>query len=212
MNNENQPEQFAFLAGAIGVLAVLVKAFPDILGAPFRAGWRWWKKPSDRELMTQAMKENTNEFKLIRGDIAGIRLELSNLNGNVRVAIHESRIATSAVRIALDESRVGRWECDERGYCVNVNRALCALFDLPKEQMLGVGWTQRIVPSMRRVVSDEFHRAYIDHESYRYAQNYAIEVKGKIVNIRAQAVDVVLNDENKIIHMFGTCELVESAA
>jgi PAS domain S-box-containing protein len=59
-------------------------------------------------------------------------------------------------RFSFEHSDVPTYSCDENGEWIMANRALCELFGLPEEKMLGRGWTGAVHETDRRRVWEEW--------------------------------------------------------
>lgn len=51
------------------------------------------------------------------------------------------------------------FQCDKNGHCNEVNESLCKLFGASKEEMLGYGWLDFIVPIQRESVKSNWENA-----------------------------------------------------
>jgi PAS domain-containing protein len=155
---------------------------------------------------TKSYDENTAEIR-------GIRAELQAINVNFRATHEQSLIAAEIARIALNEDRIARWECDAKGNCVNMNRAGLVLFNLTHEEAMGIGWTRRIYDDkQRREVMQEFRAAYADPDNTIYSRTYAIKPHNALVNVVAKAVSVLKNADGHVLRMFGTVEIIDDVA
>lgn len=150
-------------------------------------------------------KWTRKKLKGVWGSIT--RTQTSMAIDRLTVAICElslkTEVATAVSRIALNETKVPRWETDAHGMCVWVNEAACRLFGLSQEQMLGVRWTQAIDPGHAAKVMEAFHSAY-SRTDYIYAQPYTILVHGQRIPVIARAVEVIRTPDGKVHTMFGT--------
>jgi PAS domain-containing protein len=186
------------VSGAI--LAAVTLAFVPFL---WRRGREWWNRPSERKLLADAIRQNTQE-------IHGIRHELQSIGKNFQTLSEHAIIAASIGRLALNESSTPRWECDEHGQCVWVNNALSTLFKMPKSDMLGTGWTQAIAPGHQAKVSEAFLRAYSKPDDYTYVHPYPIQIGNKIINVVARSVETVRKPDGGILRMFGTVTPIDT--
>jgi PAS domain S-box-containing protein len=186
------------VAGA--VVAACTVAFTPFLWRKFRA---WWRQPSERKMLAEAIVQNTSE-------IHGIRTELRGIGANFQTLSEQAMIATSISRMALNDSATPRWETDENGQCVWVSNSLAKLFGMQQHDMLGSGWTRAIVPGHQPEVARAFREAYSSPDEYAYVHPYAIQVEGKLVNVIARSVEVVRKSDGKILRMFGTVKPVET--
>jgi len=183
-----------------GMLATITLAFIPLA---FRKTRDWWRQPSERKLLADAIRTNTAE-------IHGIRQELRGINTNFQALSEQAQIAASISRIALNDSLIPRWETDEHGHCCWVNNALSRLFQMPVNELLGTGWTRAIVPGQQSEVSRAFKAAYASPDDYSYVHPYAIQVGDKLINVVARSVEIVRKPDGRILRMFGTVKPVET--
>jgi PAS domain S-box-containing protein len=106
--------------------------------------------------------------------------------------------------IAFRESNTARWVTDKHGMCVDVNDRAIELFQLPRDKMLGRGWTQRIRTSQIPEVSAAFDNAYNSNGHIHYKARYVLDYDdGSSVTVVAEQSDIVRDDEG-IYQMSGT--------
>lgn len=147
--------------------------------------------------LTIAFTENTKELK-------GIRTELGDIGKTQRNISIEMRVFSTMAMIAFRESQVARWVTDKHGMCIEVNEKCIELFRLPREKMLGRGWTQRIRTNQSEDVGLAFDRAYRSNGHIHYKSTYTLDYEdGTCLTVVAEQSDIV-RDGDGIYQMSGT--------
>lgn len=181
--------------GILGVCVAFVSMCFGVACKPIARCVRWVFSPSR---YTIAIEDQTREIRHIAQSMDRA-LMLAALSEQ------KSSVADIRTRILMKESAVARWETDADGHCVEANDALCSIFELPRDEMLGTKWTRAIAPGCAPAVMAAFSAAYAGVNDYEYNQQYAIIRKGgrELVNLVASSEEVLRDSGGKVIRMFG---------
>lgn len=171
--------------------------------------WAWLtrhrrKTDGMMETLLLAFNRLTESFDKNTAELRGIRAELGDIGRTQRHINIEMRVFSAMAMIAFRESDTARWVTDKHGMCVDVNDSAIALFQLPREKMLGRGWTQRIRTSQIPEVSAAFDKAYRSNGHIHYKASYILDYDdGTSMTVVAEQSDIVRDDEG-IYQMSGT--------
>lgn len=103
-------------------------------------------------------------------------------------------------RSALD---VASWECDPSGYCVEASPALCEIFGLTREEMLGRGWLEAIERSNEREAAwNEWARSVSSHIPYRHDYNITNQRTGKTAHYTTTS-RTILDADGEVVRYVG---------
>lgn len=161
----------------------------------FRAIRAWWNRPTDTARLSKALEDISD----VVGKMGRSLEEVSR----TMIAMADASIVSEAMTRALaDRDPLPMYQCElPSGRCVWTNRALQKMFGRTKEQMLGTGWAEAIVPSFQDTVIHHWKNAIVNSEIYN--QDYPIEVNGKLLNVRAHA-DFIADTTGRKVIAIGT--------
>lgn len=149
------------------------------------------------ENLTVAFNKNTAQLEKIGTGV----VELGKIQKDISI---EMRVFSTMAMIAFRESEVARWVTDKHGMCIEVNEKCIELFRLPRERMMGRGWTQRIRTNQIEGVSEAFDRAYRSNGHIHYKSTYTLDYDdGTCLTVIAEQSDIVRDGEG-IYQMSGT--------
>lgn len=94
------------------------------------------------------IKSLSTEFSINSGK--SIKDQITRIDNAVRLAELRSKL------IASSFSNIGMYECDPQGKCIWANSALCDLFGLPHEEVLGNGWLSGVMDDEREDVLEKW--------------------------------------------------------
>lgn len=135
------------------------------------------------------------EFSVNSGK--SIKDQINRIDDATRLAELRSKL------IASNLLTTGAYECDAQGLCTWVNNALCELYGLTEEQMLGNGWLAAVDESERAEVWNQWHeniKLDIPHESKYTIYNRKTRETFKV---RTTAITHRTND-GKVLAYYGT--------
>lgn len=113
-----------------------------------------------------------------------------------RAAINQARLYA-----ILDLMPTAIYECDLEGNCIHANKALCDLFGLNLEQMMGSGWLAGIHPDDREKTYDRWLNAVL--KKIPYEAGYRVRnAKTKIV-VNAESIAFPLHENEEAVSYFG---------
>jgi PAS domain S-box-containing protein len=165
----------------------------------FRA---WLNKPSLAEAISKLSET-----------LDGIKCVIDNLAKEMANTAESLHITNSNVQILLDNDPVARWWTDPDGKCRDVNRALCKLFGMTRDEMLGDGghgWMRAIHEDHRAEVLRKFKHAIA--EGIPYQCTYAINARtGGLQTVVAEG-DIIKTMAGKVLTVAGTVRPIKVAA
>ncbi len=112
---------------------------------------------------------------------------------------------TARIRILLDKYHIGLFECDSKGECVWVNRALCELYGMEEFDMMGHGWLTAVLEEQRSIVLQEWINSIKNDMPYSWGYNIINQQTGENVRVRATAL-TVRDDDRKPLLFCGSVE------
>ena len=191
-------------AGAFATLIGVVVGMSKL--GIFRAFMAWWRRPSERMIAADISAKLARAIDGLSSQFVELRHVFTTGFKSVSDAVI---VAGASARMALDISHVAMWECNAAGECIWVNAACADMFGMPREKMLGRGWTTAIAPGHGVRAWRSFQDAINGGVPYR--ENYPIIVDHKIINVTSRG-DVLADSEGKILRIFGTVEPTETMA
>lgn len=209
MSDENHIASAASDEVTRGIVAAALSTVIAAVIAWRKNLWAWWtrhrrKTDAMMETLLLAFNRLTESFDKNTAELRGIRAELGDIGRTQRHINIEMRVFSAMAMIAFRESDTARWVTDKHGMCVDVNEKAIALFQLPREKMLGRGWTQRIRTSQIPEVSAAFDKAYRSNGHIHYKASYILDYDdGTSLTVVAEQSDIVQDDEG-IYQMSGT--------
>ena len=108
----------------------------------------------------------------------------------------------------LDLLHTPIYECTPAGECIHANRALCDLFELSLEGMMGNRWLQGIHPDDRIPTWEQWHQAVASRVPYESTYR----VRGVETRTIKQCVSVaypMMNHHGELIAYFGKVEVID---
>ena len=133
-----------------------------------------------------------------------------NGGGSIKDQIKQIAIDVKTICVERDAtfllSKEPMFKNDERGYCILANNALCQLYGVSQEQMLGLGWLNYIMEEDKERIKEEWFN--VIETGTEIASYYTIinQVTDEEVPIKYRAI---INKHNgKIISAIGNVEKV----
>ena len=209
MSDENHIASAASDEVTRGIVAAALSAAIAAVIAWRKSLWAWFtrhrrKTDGMMETLLLAFQRLTESFDKNTAELRGIRAELGDIGKTQRHINIEMRVFSAMAMIAFRESDTARWVTDKHGMCVDVNESAIELFQLPRDKMLGRGWTQRIRTSQIPEVSAAFDKAYKSNGHIHYKAKYVLDYDdGTSLTVVAEQSDIVRDDEG-IYQMSGT--------
>ena len=181
-------------ATAISLAPMCVKRFRE-----------WINAPSERKMLAAAVENVALGLKEITSAVK----EMTQVQRDIadELSINEANVA-----MMLDASRTAIWFTNAEGECTRANKALCDLFGLSHEDMIGNqgrGWMRAVIPEHRDRVFREFKTAL--STDVPYACHYAITKNGKLINVVANG-EVIRARDGRVLAVRGTVEPLPIAA
>lgn len=116
--------------------------------------------------------------------------------------VHDlAAMSNAKVNMSLDESPVGRFECNLLGECVWVSESLQKLFKLDAAQMLGKGWLSRLHHDDIEKVHGKWVDTIKNWHPYRTRYRLLFD-DGKVITVEATAT-VLKNAVGKPLTIWG---------
>jgi len=169
------------LTAVIGLLIALVPA------------WRWGrsfikKQKEKTDLKKKKEKEFFDKIDYITNTLNLVKYQLA------------SHIAKDMAEMSLSDTPI--FICNEDGKCTEANPALCRVFGATREQMIGYGWTQYIIPEDREGAVKRWNAAVKTDTDI--TDNYTINVglNGKLAHVTYRAV-ISRDESGNVIHILG---------
>jgi len=97
------------------------------------------------------------------------------------------------------------FECNAEGKCILVNKAICDLFGLSPEEMLGTGWLNGVSPEDRESTIDSWMSAIAKSIPYEHRYNVRNARTGVLTPVRAFSA-AMKNVYGQIIGFHGTVQ------
>jgi len=200
----NSVTEFLWYLLVLPPLLVLAK---DKIGNGWKKFWAW--KHQDRI----ATRELTAKIGSLADSVYALADSVSKSQAHLEkeMSAIKRRLRENAARMrsVSDCIPLARFECDmETGKCIEANPALCALFNLPREEMLGFGWCQRIHPDDNERVLQKWRRAAADTAGI-YLDRYRIRPDG-VHSMWIEATGRVVScDDGHPVLFLGTVQKVE---
>lgn len=133
-------------------------------------------------------------------------------NGGGSIKDQVRQIATDVKTICVERdatfllSKEPMFKNDERGYCILANNALCQLYGVSQEQMLGLGWLNYIIEEDKERIKEEWIN--VIETGTEISSYYTIinQVTDEEVPVKYRAI---INKHNgKIISAIGNVEKI----
>ena len=106
-------------------------------------------------------------------------------------------------RAIIDRDEVATYECDLDGLCTQSNRAMCDLFGLEREEMMGVGWMKGLIPEDRERVYDAWMASV--NKGIPYECSYTVRHADTGTEVEVTTIaDPMENDRGHIIGFHGS--------
>lgn len=137
-----------------------------------------------------------------------LKKELSYNGGNtLKDAVTKSLELLTLLKLKftyqLSTSETPMFECEPvEGKCIWVNNALCELFGMAHEEMLGFGWLAGVNESEREDVYNHWNIAVTKKIPYSWTYSVINQKTGKEIRCRAGANTIVLSN-GKILEYCG---------
>ncbi len=150
-------------------------------GATALAGFIWRKKIIVWITSYRERKRLLAEIPTLREQLAAMQSQLEEIarelkfNGgrstkDILASLHEL-IELSDMRLMMYQqaSPVGIYECDATGKCTSANPALCELFGMTEQEMLGNGWLEAVGRNQveKKLVFENWQASVRDNIPYR---------------------------------------------
>ena len=209
MSDENHIASAASDEVTRGIVAAALSAVIAAVITWRKNLWAWLtrhrrKTDGMMETLLLAFNRLTESFDKNTDELRGIRSELGDIGKTQRHINIEMRVFSAMAMIAFRESSTARWVTDKHGMCVDVNERAIELFQLPRDKMMGRGWTQRIRTSQIPDVSAAFDKAYASAGHIHYKDSYILDYDdGTSLTVVAEQSAIVRDDEG-IYQMSGT--------
>lgn len=133
-----------------------------------------------------------------------------NGGGSIKDQIKQIAIDVKTICVERDAtfllSKEPMFKNDERGYCILANNALCQLYGVSQEQLLGLGWLNYIIEEDKERIKEEWLN--VIETGTEIASYYTIinQVTDEEVPVKYRAI---INKHNgKIISAIGNVEKV----
>lgn len=144
----------------------------------------------------QAQAGIQQELHAIRSQVAVIMATLAPPGKRSNRDILEdlemkSVIAAARWKNFVDRDATPRFECDNSGACTYANEALCQLYGMSLERMLGNGWTEAVAGDERRDVFEAWDNAVKAHLPYDHEHN--VQTPSGRLRVYTQAHAVTLD-------------------
>lgn len=178
------------------IIVAVITGFPPWAWGKLKT---WWKRPGERRLWREAVEKLTDGLSQMTTAVRALTHGLEETSD----ALH---VTNANVAIILEEDRMARWWTDESGRCQKVNKALCALFGMSREDLLandGFGWLGAIYEGHRQHTLDAFRHAV--STGIPYSCTYAITKEGKLHSMLAKG-HAVKSPRGKVLIVAGTVE------
>lgn len=193
----NEPETYGRIGaagGMLGSIAILAKF------GVFRSIRAWWSRPTDTARLSNALEKISSVVEEMGRSLKSVSDNMSRMTDNFI-------IAEAMTRALADRDPTPMYQCElPSGNCIWTNIALQRLFGRTKEQMMGSGWAEAIVPDHQDRVLSHWHNSVSNSDIYNC--NYPIEKEGKLINLRAHA-DFIRDIGGRKVIAIGTVKLVE---
>lgn len=184
-------------------LSTIISIIAVISAAMFR-GYKWYKKNK----AARAADQQKNDEKL------NIIIKQLFPNGGMSAMDQIMEIKKLMMRsVAAQESFFMLSEAplftnSETGSCNDVNEAACELYGASKNELLGFGWTNFILPNEREIVKREWTEAIqTDNEITKI---YTIQNPVEDCQIKCKYTAVIVRDTHgKIIRIMGRIKELE---
>jgi len=159
--------------GSGGILYTVYRIIKKYIFAPFADHFNKMNKGVESicALDAKINKEVLPFIKSLKDEFSensgkSIKDQLSRIDDTVRLAELRSKL------IASSFTNIGMYECDPQGKCVWANAAMCDIFGLTLEEVLGNGWLGGILDSEREAVLDRWMTSV--HNDIPYDNTYHV--------------------------------------
>ena len=166
-------------------------------------------------LASKQKEENLNKaishIEVISFQLQEVSKELKP-NGGGSIKDQVKQIATDVKTICVERdatfllSKEPMFKNDEHGYCILANNALCQLYGVSQEQLLGLGWLNYIIEEDKERIKEEWLN--VIETGTEIASYYTIinQITNEEVPVKYRAI---INKHNgKIISAIGNVERV----
>lgn len=110
---------------------------------------------------------------------------------------------TARIHALLDTFKIGLFECDKDGDCTWVNKALCEIFGMTSEEILGHGWVAAIIEDQRSKVFAEWMNSVKNDFPFTWQYNIINKESGENIRIAVTSI-TVRDDHGEPILFFGS--------
>ena len=165
----------------------------------------WWERPGERALIREAVDR-------LSATLNGLNEVIGGLAEEMRATSESLHMTNANVQILLDSDPTPRWWTDAEGRCTDANRALCKLFGLSREEMIGDeghGWLRAVYGDHRADVVRKFKHAIA--EDVPYTATYAITPRGRLETVVAEG-ETIRNSKGKVLSIAGTVRPIQAVA
>jgi len=152
------------------------------------------------ERLTLALEDLGNILKATNTRMDGFAAQLTTIS-------NRASQAHALSREMFENSPIPYFECDSMtGKCVWTNTAIQKIFGLPREEMMGEGWTSAIHPDDIHRVRTQWDETIKHWRPYRC--RYRLSIKGVTTLVEAKAV-ILLSPEGTALSAWGTVEIIK---
>jgi PAS domain S-box-containing protein len=197
---------FGTIITGLGGLGTCIIAWKSIL-KPL------WLKHLKKQKEQDSVLINQSKFFVNIEEMTEKILEISKElkpNGGGSIKDQVKQIATDVKTICVERdatfllSKEPMFKSDEHGYCILANNALCQLYGVSQEQLLGLGWLNYIIEEDKERIKEEW--VNVIETGTEIASYYTIinQITNEEVPVKYRAI---INKHNgKIISAIGNVE------
>lgn len=166
--------------------------------------WNRFKSWRDAPTLSAAIGKLTETLD-------GLKRVVDNLAHQMNGTSDAITVMNANIRLVMDADKTPRWWTDKNGHCKEVNKAICALFKMSREEMLadnGRGWLRRVHEARRPEVLRTFLASLT--EGVPYSCTYPLDYGdgSELVTCIANG-DTVKDAAGNILTVFGTVHPLE---
>lgn len=154
MNEPATYERLGAAGGLLGSIAILAKF------GVFRSIRAWWRRPTDTARLSSALEKISTVVEEMGRSLKSVSDNMSRMTDNFI-------IAEAMTRALADRDPTPMYQCEILGgNCIWTNIAMQKLFGRTKEQMLGSGWAEAIVPDHQDRVLSHWRNSVVNSDIY----------------------------------------------
>jgi PAS domain S-box-containing protein len=182
-----------------GVIMGSLIAGATVLGA----SWKYALKP-----LVNSWRDGRNFKAEARSAFAELRTNGGSSLKDAVLRIDASSQKQEARWLAIvDRDSQPTYECAPTGECTQANKAICELFGLSREEMMGNGWLEGVIPSDREKAFDAWNAAVSKNLPYECEYTSRNHRTGETIKVRTTAEPMFDRDE-RIIGYHGVLDPV----